>query len=70
MCLALPMKIVKVSGDFAQVESGRLLRRVNIAMLKSVKPGDYVLVHAGFAIEKLDPQKAKETLKFLTDSTA
>lgn len=70
MCLALPMKIVKVSGDFAHVESGRLLRRVNIAMLKSVKPGDYVLVHTGFAIEKLDPQKAKETLKFLTDSTA
>ena len=69
MCLALPMRIVKVGGDFAQVESGRLLRTVNIAMLKSVKPEDYVLVHAGFAIEKLDPQKAKETLKFLTDFT-
>lgn len=67
MCLAIPIKVRKVEGDFAEVESGRLLRRVNIQMLKHLKPGDYVLVHAGFAIEKVDPQKAKETLRMLED---
>jgi len=59
------MKITQVKGDFAQVKSGRLLRTVNIAMLAAVQPGDYVMVHAGFAIEKVDPIKAKATLKFL-----
>jgi hydrogenase expression/formation protein HypC len=40
-----------------------LSRRINIEMLPGVRPGDYVLVHAGFAIEKVDPKKAEETLR-------
>ncbi len=63
MCLAIPMKIKSISGEFAEVETGALIRRVNIQMLPQVKTGDYIIVHAGFAIEKLDPKKAKETLK-------
>ena len=67
MCLAIPMKIKKISGDFAEVESGQLQRSVNIQMLKGIKAGDYVLVHAGFAIEKVDPQKAQETLRLFDE---
>jgi len=59
------MKIKKVSGEFAEVETGRLTRRINIQMLPGVKIGDYVLVHAGFAIQKIDPARAKETLKLI-----
>jgi hydrogenase expression/formation protein HypC len=59
------MRVKKVEGDFAQVASGRLLRRVNVQMLPGLKAGEYVIVHAGFAIEKLDPQEAGETLKVL-----
>jgi hydrogenase expression/formation protein HypC len=59
------MKVKKVEGDFAQVESGRLLRNANIQMLPGIKPGDYVIVHAGFAIEKVNPQKARETLRLV-----
>jgi hydrogenase expression/formation protein HypC len=59
------MKVRKVEGDFAQVESGRLLRRVNIQMLPRVQRGDYLIVHAGFAIERLDPEKAKQTLRLI-----
>jgi hydrogenase expression/formation protein HypC len=61
------MKIIKLEGDFAQVESGRLLRKANIQMLPGLKIGDFVLVHAGFAIQKVDPQRARETLKIIED---
>lgn len=67
MCLAVPMKIRKIEEDFAVVESGRILRRVNIQMLTQVRIGDYILVHAGFAIEKIDPHKAKQTLKIIDE---
>ena len=62
MCLAIPMKIKKLKGEFAEVESGRLIRTINIQMLSGIKVGEYVLVHAGFAIQKVDAKKAKETL--------
>ena len=67
MCLAIPMKIRKINADFAEVESGRLLRKINIQMLPGLKIGDYVLVHAGFAIQKVDPQRAKETLRLANE---
>lgn len=67
MCLGVPMKIRSISGDFAEVESGRLLRNANIQMLPGLKTGDYVLVHAGFAIQKVSPQRAKETLEIIED---
>ena len=67
MCLGIPMKVKKINGDFADVESGRLLRKVNIQMLPGIKPGDYILVHAGFALQKVDPKKAAETLKLVND---
>lgn len=67
MCLGIPMRVKKITGDFAQVESGGLTRSVNIQMLKNIKPGDYVIVHAGFAIERLDAKKAEETLKLINE---
>jgi hydrogenase expression/formation protein HypC len=68
MCLAVPMKIRKIPGTgFAEVEAGGLKRVVNIQMLGGLKPGDYVMVHAGFAIQRVDPRKAKETLRLLNE---
>jgi hydrogenase expression/formation protein HypC len=61
------MKIKKIAGEFAKVETGRLTRTINIQMLPDVKEGDYVIVHAGFALEKIDPRKAKETLKIINE---
>jgi hydrogenase expression/formation protein HypC len=61
------MKVRKINADFAEVESGRLLRNINIQMLSGLKIGDYVLVHAGFAIQKIDPKKAKETLRLIDE---
>ncbi|KPK97344.1 MAG: hypothetical protein AMJ95_09535 [Omnitrophica WOR_2 bacterium SM23_72] len=67
MCLGIPMRIKKIKGDFADVESARLIRTVNIQMLPQIQAGDYVIVHAGFAIQKLDPARAKETLKMIDE---
>ena len=67
MCLAIPMKILKIQGDMANVSSGGIQRVIGINFLKNPKIGDYVIVHAGFAIEKLDPVKAEETLKLLEE---
>jgi len=65
MCLGIPMKVKKIKGGFAKVESGRLIRTINIQMLPNLATGDYVIVHAGFAIERVDPKKARETLRMV-----
>ncbi len=67
MFLAIPMKIKKIKGNFAFVETGRLTRKINIAMLPSARIGDYVIVHAGFAIQRLDSRAAEETLGALNE---
>jgi len=67
MCLAIPMKILKMEGDRAVVSSGGVRRSIGINFVKNLKIDDYVIVHAGFAIEKLDTIKAEETLKILEE---
>lgn len=67
MCLAIPMKIKSIDGEFAQVEASGLKRKINIQMLQETEIGDYVLVHAGFAIEKIDSDKAKKTLELINE---
>ncbi|MCX5703851.1 MAG: HypC/HybG/HupF family hydrogenase formation chaperone [Candidatus Omnitrophica bacterium] len=67
MCLGIPMRVKKIAGDFAEVESGRLIRTINIQMLSKVKVGEYVIVHAGFAIQKVDLKKARQTLRLIDE---
>ena len=68
MCLGIPMKVKNIKGVFAQVESGRLTRTVNIQMIPGIKINDYVIVHVGFAIQKVDREKAEETLRLVDES--
>ena len=65
MCLAIPMKVMKIDGDEGIVESGGLKKRANFSLMKRVKPGDYILLHAGFAIEKVKEAEARKTLRAL-----
>ncbi len=65
MCLAIPMKIVATDGFSATVEAEGVSREINLRLLENAQVGDYVLVHAGFAIEKIDEQEAKETLDLM-----
>ena len=62
MCLAVPMKVIKIEGTEGIVQLGKVKRRVNFQLLEEVKVGDYVIVHAGFAIQKFDEEEAKKTL--------
>ncbi len=62
MCLAIPGKVVNIDGNQAEVDFGGVLRKTNISLVDA-KIGEYVVVHAGFAIEKMDEEEARETLK-------
>ncbi len=67
MCLGVPMKVVKVSGNTAYAELMSLSRKVDIRFLEGVKPGDYVIVHAGFAIQFVDEEEALNTLELVRE---
>ena len=61
------MKIKKIKAGFAEVEAGGFRRSINIELLPSLKVGDFILAHAGFAIQKIDPKKAEENLKIINE---
>ena len=72
MCLAIPGKIVEIvdeENSIAKVEVGGVKRNVNIGMLgkEEARVGDYVLIHVGFAMSKVDEQEAEETLRVLKE---
>ncbi len=67
MCLAVPMKVEKIEGNLAVVDSAGVEAKVDITMVPEVKVGDYVIVHAGFAIEILKPEEAQETLRLIEE---
>lgn len=62
MCIAVPMKIVRIEGDRGLVDIGTTEREVGLQLVPDVQEGDYVIVHAGFAIQVLDEKEALETL--------
>jgi len=62
MCLAIPMKLIEFEGDKGVVELSGVKKEVSLSLLKDFKIGDYLIIHAGFAIEKLDEKEAKKTL--------
>jgi hydrogenase expression/formation protein HypC len=65
MCIGIPMKLVEVEGEVGIVEEAGVRREVGLALLEAPRVGDYVIVHAGYAIECLDPAEAEETLDLL-----
>ena len=67
MCLAIPLKVLKVVDDNTlTVESGSMNLNVSSMLIGSVLPGEYVLVHAGFAIQKMSAKEAVETLSIIS----
>ncbi len=65
MCLAIPMKVISIEGPRATVEQGGARRAVSVALLDEVRAGDYVLVHAGYAIARVDEEEARRTLELV-----
>lgn len=62
MCLGVPARVMEVEGASATVEVGGARREISVMLLDDVKAGDWVILHAGFAIEKLSPEEAEKTL--------
>jgi len=62
MCLAVPAMVKEINGNKAKLDYGGIIREANISLV-TPKIGDYVIVHAGYAIQILDPKDAEETMK-------
>ena len=73
MCLALPVKVVEVgcgpAGDWAIVDLGGVKKEISLALLDDVQVGDYVILHVGYALSKLDPEEAERTLALFSEIT-
>jgi len=67
VCLAIPVKVTEITGAVARVEMAGVTREVSVMLLPETQVGDYVLVHAGFAIERIDEQEAAETLRLFSE---
>jgi hydrogenase expression/formation protein HypC len=67
MCLAIPAKVISVDGPVARVTIEDVEYTASLLLLEDVNPGDFVLLHAGFAIEKIDPAEAAETMRLLLE---
>ncbi len=67
MCLAIPAKVISVSGSSAVVSIEDVEYTASLLLVDDVNPGDFIMLHAGFAIEKVDPEDAAETLRLLNE---
>ena len=61
MCLGIPMKVLEINGNEAVAEAGGVQKNIRLDLLADVQVGEFVLIHTGFAIERMDPQEAAET---------
>lgn len=67
MCLAVPMKIVELNGTEAMAEQEGVRRQVRVDFIPDIELGEYVLVHAGIAIDRVNEEEAEETLRLLRE---
>jgi len=65
MCLSIPSKILSIDGNMAKVSVGGNIFKAGIQLLDDVKVGEYVLLHAGFAIQKIREEEAEEMLRVI-----
>jgi hydrogenase expression/formation protein HypC len=68
MCLAIPSKIVRIDGNIAEVDIGGNIKEINILLTPEAKVGDYVLLHAGYAIQVIDEDEANEIFEAWDDA--
>jgi hydrogenase expression/formation protein HypC len=71
MCLAIPVCVEQlVSESIAIVNLGGVRKEISLALVDDIEPGDYVIVHVGYALQKLDPTEAERTLELFAEMTA
>lgn len=67
MCLAIPARLVEAEGERGVIELGGVVREVSLVLLPEARVGDYLLVHAGYALQKVDEADAEATLRLLAE---
>ncbi len=67
MCLSIPARIVSIDGTMAEVSAGGAIFKAGLQMIDNASVGDYILLHAGFAIQKISEKEAEETLRLFDD---
>jgi hydrogenase expression/formation protein HypC len=70
MCLAIPSRIVEIKEGLGIIDADGVIRKVSLLLLDEANVGDYVIVHAGFALHKIDEEAALESLKILREALA
>ena len=70
MCLAVPAEVIEIGGAEAVVDLGGIRKRISLMLVDDVRVGDFVIVHVGFALTKLDREEAHETLALLRQGLA
>jgi hydrogenase expression/formation protein HypC len=67
MCLSIPAKVLSVSGNTAKASVGGAIVNASLHLVDDVKPGDYLLIHTGFALQKISEEEALETIRLIQD---
>lgn len=67
MCLAIPAQVVEIDGDNGIVDMGGVRKEISLSLIDEVAVGDYVIVHVGYALNKLDPEEAERTLALFAE---
>lgn len=67
MCVAVPGRVVEIHGDESVVEFGKLKKLINTCLIEDLKIGDYVLVHVGCAVDKIDEDEAGKTMSLFNE---
>jgi hydrogenase expression/formation protein HypC len=67
MCLAIPGEIVEISDRYATVDFGGTKSKVNITFIPDLETGDYVIVHVGYAIQRMSKEEAEESLRLINE---
>jgi len=68
MCLSIPAEVIEINDDKAKVSIGGAVYNSSLALVSGINVGDYVLLHAGYAIEKIDKKEAEETLRMIEET--
>jgi hydrogenase expression/formation protein HypC len=71
MCLAIPARVVELrEGDQALIDLAGVRKEISLALVEDVWPGDFVIVHVGYALQKVDPEEARKTLELFAGLAA
>ena len=68
MCLAIPVEVVEIlDSDMAIADIGGVRKEINVALIEDLAVGDYVILHVGYALNKIDPEEARKTLELFAE---